>query len=114
MNTDLDSPAPLPRTSRTMRTLMAVLLGAMAVTACGPRAHIPVLPVAVPGALSPDDTGAMLARQLAPTLYLQRDESFPLSRAVAVVHPERRVIAYYLLWRDDVVGAWVPFTIPTD
>jgi hypothetical protein len=68
----------------------------------------------VPEALSPDDTGAMLARQLAPTLYLQRDETFPLSRAVAVLHPSRRVIAYYLLWRDDAVGAWVPSTIPTD
>ena len=33
---------------------------------------------------------------------------------VAVVHPGRRVIAYHLLWRDDVHGSWVPFTVPTD
>jgi hypothetical protein len=47
-------------------------------------------------------------------LYLQRDEWFPLERVVAVVHPERRVIAYHLLWRDDVHGSGVPFTVPTD
>jgi hypothetical protein len=47
-------------------------------------------------------------------LYLQRDETFPLERVVAAVHPAQRVIAYYLLWRDDVHGAWVPFTVPTD
>lgn len=56
----------------------------------------------------------MLARQLAPLLYLQRDERFQLSRVVAVLHPSRPVIAYHLLWRDDVHGAWVPFTVPTD
>lgn len=33
---------------------------------------------------------------------------------MAVVHPTRPVIAYYLLWRDDVHGAWIPFTVPTD
>jgi hypothetical protein len=47
-------------------------------------------------------------------LYLQRDERFPLSRAVAVVHPTRPVIAYHLLWRDDVNGSWIPFTVATD
>jgi hypothetical protein len=47
-------------------------------------------------------------------LYLQRDETFPLERVVAVVHPNRRVIAYHLLWRDDVHGSWIPFTVPTD
>lgn len=82
----------------------------------GPRAHIPARlpPSVVPGALAPDDSLARLAATLAPVLYLQRDESFQLERVVAAVHPERRVIAYYLLWRDDVHGAWVPFTIPTD
>jgi hypothetical protein len=39
---------------------------------------------------------------------------FPLSRAVAVVHPTRPIIAYHLLWRDDVHGSWIPFTVPTD
>jgi hypothetical protein len=55
-----------------------------------------------------------LAKNLAPVLYIQRDESFPLSRVVAVIHPFERVIAYHLLWRDDAHGAWLPFTIPTD
>jgi hypothetical protein len=47
-------------------------------------------------------------------LYLHPDEWFPLERTVAVLHPERRIIAYHLLWRDDVHGAWIPFTVPTD
>ena len=56
----------------------------------------------------------MLARELAPLLYVQRDEWFPLERVVAVVNPLRPIIAYHLLWRDDVHGSWVPFTVPTD
>ncbi len=68
----------------------------------------------LPGALAEADSGAMLARSLAPVLYLQRDERFPLSRVVAVVHPTRPIIAYHLLWRDDVNGSWIPFTIATD
>ncbi|MDO8501662.1 MAG: hypothetical protein Q7S20_07445 [Gemmatimonadaceae bacterium] len=66
------------------------------------------------GTLAPDDSVAMMARSLAPVLYLQRDERFLLSRVVAVVHPTKSVIAYHLLWRDDVNGAWIPFTVPTD
>ncbi|MEO8576999.1 MAG: hypothetical protein ABI556_09875 [Gemmatimonadales bacterium] len=31
-----------------------------------------------------------------------------------MVHPSKRIIAYHLLWRDDVDGAWIPFTVPTD
>lgn len=68
----------------------------------------------MPGALAHDDSAAILARTLAPVLYVQRDEWFPLSRVVAVVSPTRRVIAYHLLWRDDVNGSWIPFTVPTD
>jgi hypothetical protein len=56
----------------------------------------------------------MLALSLAPVLYLQRDERFPLSRVVAVIHPTKRIIAYHLLWRDDVNGSWIPFTVATD
>jgi hypothetical protein len=56
----------------------------------------------------------VLARALAPLLYIQRDEWFPLERVVAVIHPTRRIIGYHLLWRDDVHGSWVPFTVPTD
>lgn len=68
----------------------------------------------MPGSLVAADSGAILARELAPLLYLQRDEWFPLERVVAVLHPTRRVIAYHLLWRDDVHGSWIPFTVPTD
>jgi hypothetical protein len=83
-------------------------------TACGPRAHIPLRPANLPDALVPTDSGALLARRLAPILYLQRDETFPLERVVVVLHPVRRVIGYHLLWRDDVHGSWIPFTVPTD
>ena len=82
--------------------------------ACGPHAHIPLRPANLPGTLPPADSGAVLARRLAPVLYLQRDETFPLERVVAVLHPTRPLIAYHLLWRDDVHGSWIPFTVPTD
>lgn len=81
---------------------------------CGPRAHIPPRPIQIPGALAATDSDAVLARELAPLLYVQRDEWFPLERVVAVVNPLRPIIAYHLLWRDDVHGSWVPFTVPTD
>jgi hypothetical protein len=92
----------------------SVMLPALFALACGPHAHIPIRPVNPPLALSVTDSGSVLARRLAPILYLQRDETFPLERAVAILHPTRRVIAYHLLWRDDVHGAWIPFTVPTD
>ncbi len=91
-----------------------LLLPTLCAIACGPHAHIPLRPVESSLALSPTDSGSVLARRLAPVLYLQRDETFPLERAVAVLHPTRRVIAYHLLWRDDIHGAWIPFTVPTD
>jgi hypothetical protein len=81
---------------------------------CGPRLHLPALPSSPPGAIPPGDTGATLARELAPVLYRQADEWFPVVRAVAVLHPTRPIIAYHLLWRDDAHGAWVPFTKPSD
>lgn len=89
--------------------LLAVVMGA-----CGPHAHIPIRPASVPGAFARDAQEARLARALAPVLYLQRDESFHLSRVVAIVDSARRMVAYHLLWRDDVHGAWLPFTKPTD
>lgn len=94
----------------------SVLFLLCAVTACGPRAHIPARPepASLPGAVAADDPRAALARSLAPVLFKQRDEFFPLERVVAVVHPSRRVVAYHLLWRDDVHGSWIPFTVPTD
>jgi hypothetical protein len=95
-----------------LRAALSVGLGILC--ACGPRAHLPPRPVAVAGAQSETDSTARLAHTLAPLLYLQRDEWFPLDRAVAVVHPSRPIIAYHLLWHDDVHGAWIPHTIPTD
>ena len=89
------------------------ILGTVLLVACGPHAHIPPRPV--PALLATvNDSVATLAKRHAPLLYLQRDETFPLERVVAVVHPTERVIAYHLLWRDDAHGAWLPFTIPTD
>jgi hypothetical protein len=84
------------------------------IAACGPIAHIPPRPLNVPSALTHDDSAAQVARALAPVLYLQRDEWFHLERVAAVLHPNRPIIGYYLLWRDDVHGAWIPRTKATD
>lgn len=96
------------------REVIAAVAAMTIFSACGPRAHIPVRPTTLPHALAATDSGAALARRLAPILYLQADEMFPLSRAVAILHPEHRLVAYHLLWRDDVHGSWIPFTVPTD
>jgi hypothetical protein len=61
-----------------------------------------------------DSAGAVLARALAPELHLQRDERFPLVRAVAIVHPTRPIVAYHLLWRRDVNFQWGPWSKPND
>lgn len=102
---------------RSRSTLQSVLVCASTLlAACGPRANIPprVAPTALPHAVSREHAADSLARSLAPVLFLQRDETFPLERVVAVVHPERPIIAYHLLWRDDAHGSWIPFTTPTD
>lgn len=98
-----------------MRTIARSGLSALIilVAACGPRARIPPLPVAAAG-WGVSDSVAILARSLAPVLFVQRDEWFALERVAAVVHPTTRVIAYHLLWRDDAHGSWIPFTVPTD
>lgn len=97
------------------RIAMACVLGCFALAACGPRASIPPRPVALPeGVTEINGADSHLAKALAPVLFLQRDEWFPLERVVAVMHPTRPIIAYHLLWRDDVHGSWIPFTIPTD
>lgn len=90
------------------------ILAVMLTAACGPVAYVPQRPVAPPSGVAAGEREARLARTLAPVLYLQRDERFPLLRAVAVVDARRRIIAYHLLWRDDVHGAWLPGTRPTD
>ena len=90
------------------------VLAAVLTTGCGPKAHIPNVPVAVTSAISADDPDYHTANALAPVLYLQRDEWFQLERVVAIVHPNKPIIGYYLLWGDDVHGAWIPFTKATD
>src|SRR5712671_6267271 len=105
---------PLRRNATEIHERICVGLALGFLLACGPHAHIPLRPANLPDALAPTDSGALLARRLAPVLYLQPDETFPLERVVAVLHPSRRIIAYHLLWRDDVHGSWIPFTVPTD
>ena len=95
-------------------TRVAAGLALCGLAACGPRAHIPPRPTVVPGILDSTDRDAQVARAIAPLLYVQRDEWFPLERVVAVVSPSRPLIAYHLLWKDDVHGSWIPFTVPTD
>lgn len=107
--------------SLTKRPILSIAVCAGAAVACGPVAHVPLAlaPRAAP-AFRPDaaPTSAAnaeyLARAVAPLLLRQPDERFDLARVVAVVHPARRVVAYHLLWRDDVHGAWIPRTVPTD
>ena len=104
------------RLSIQMRSALIFLLAVWS-AACGPRLNLPPRPAqpeALPGALAADDARAILARSLAPVLFLQPNEAYPLDRVVAVVHPTQPIIAYHLLWRDDVHGSWIPFTIPTD
>jgi hypothetical protein len=75
---------------------------------------LPTLPVSTPGVVARGDSLAVLAANLAPTLWIQRDEPFPLLRVVAVVHPTRPVIGYHLLWQHDVNGQWLPWAKPSD
>lgn len=103
----------LDKTLRTTHVALLTLAAGLLI-GCGPRANIPPRPVTVPAALDADHAAARLARTLAPTLYLHPNEWFPLERTVAVLHPERPIVAYHLLWRDDVHGSWIPFTVPTD
>jgi hypothetical protein len=102
------------RPTKKRAQLIGVLSMAFALAACAPRVHLPPLPLAPPGLLSPDDPAAQLAMRLAPHLFIQRDEPFPLVRVAAVVHPSRPVIAYHLLWQHDVNGQWLPWAKPSD
>jgi hypothetical protein len=92
----------------------SALVATALLAGCGPTAHIPPRPSIVRSELSRDNPASHVARALAPVLYLQRDEWFRLERVVAVIHPNRPIIGYYLLWRDDAHGAWIPFTKATD
>jgi len=85
---------------------------ALLLSACWRHSGIPPLPVAIPDAA--DSSQVALARALAPVLYVQRDEYFPLERVVAVLHPSRPVIAYHLDWKWDVNGQWAPWARSSD
>lgn len=89
-----------------------VVVMAATIAACSRGAYAP--PVPSPEAFGTDSATSSLARSLAPALYLQRDEPFPLDRVVAVAHPTRPIIAYHLLWRHDVNGQWLPWAKPSD
>ncbi len=99
------------RGRRAQGRILAVLALASAV-GCYRHSGIPPVPATIP--LAADSTAEQLARALAPTLYVQRDEPFPLERVVAVVHPTRPVIAYVLDWKWDVNGQWLPWTKSSD
>jgi hypothetical protein len=93
---------------------IAGLVTLAALAACVPRVQLPVAPYVAQGIVAPGDSVARLARHLAPVLYVQRDEPFPLVRVAAVVHPTRPVIAYHMLWQHDVNGQWLPWAKPSD
>src|SRR5215203_886074 len=95
-------------------TAANAILATTFLAGCGPKAHIPSRPVVIASTLASDDPATHTVRALAPVLYMQRDEWFRLERVVGVVHPKRQIIGYYLLWRDDVHGAWIPFTKATE
>ena len=92
--------------------IFALIGFAVALTACGRPVELPPVPVSPPGIA--DSVGWQLAKTLAPVLHVQRDEPFALLRVVAVVHPERPIVAYHLLWSHDVNGQWMPWTKPSD
>jgi hypothetical protein len=100
------------RPERLWRFLSVALMGVASVGGCYRHSGIPPIPEPIPFAA--DSSGALLARLLAPVLYVQRDEYFPLERVVAVVHPNRAIIAYVLDWKWDVNGQWLPWTKSSD
>jgi hypothetical protein len=93
---------------------LALPMTAALLAACAPHITLPPPPYTAPGIVAPADSVAALARRLAPMLYVQRDEPFPLVRVAAVVHPDRPIIAYHFLWQHDVNGQWMPWTKPSD
>jgi hypothetical protein len=52
--------------------------------------------------LPADDALRERVRRFAPELRLNRAETFALRDVVAVVHPDRPVIAFHLFWDDDI------------
>lgn len=52
--------------------------------------------------LAPSDAQRVRVLKFAPRLMLVKGEYFPLKDIVAIIHPERPVIAYHLFWEDDL------------
>ncbi len=50
----------------------------------------------------PSSDQAALVSKLAPRLYTVSGEFFPLNDVVAVIHPDKPIIAYHLFWDDDI------------
>jgi len=92
--------------------LFWIVIGAVLLMSCGRHIQLPPIPSSPPGVA--DSADQRLAQNLAPVLYVQRDEPFPLLRVVAVLHRDRPIIAYHLLWSHDVNGQWMPWTKPSD
>jgi hypothetical protein len=94
------------------RTMPAACLALAGAAGCYRHSGIPPMPATIPNAA--DSSVVALAHTLAPVLYVQRDEPFPLERVVAVVHPRCPIIAYILDWKWDVNGQWLPWTKSSD
>src|SRR5579872_2144583 len=90
----------------------AIIVGCLVLSACIPPQHLPPPDTPTPDAA--DSASVALARSLAPVLYVQPDEYFPLVRVAAVLNPTRPIIAYHLLWSHDVNLQWVPWAKPSD
>jgi hypothetical protein len=91
---------------------LAFAIGGASISGCYRHSGIPPVPETIP--FSADSSATRLAKSLAPMLYVQRDEPFPLERVVAVVHPTRPIVAYVLDWQWDVNGQWMPWTKSSD
>lgn len=50
----------------------------------------------------PNDAQRALALKFAPRLHQVADEFFPLKDIVAILHPDKPIIAYHLFWEDDL------------
>jgi hypothetical protein len=96
------------------RVAVGVSILLVLVSACAPRITLPSLSSASLERFAASDSMRALAVALAPTLYVQHDEAFPLVRVAAVIHPTRPLIGYHLLWQHDVNGQWMPWTKPSD
>ena len=95
--------------------LAPLVSGSESLCACGPRAHIPPRPLTVRRRALAKRTAPRSSRVDSHLFYTSSATSGSLSSASSPSStPRGPIIAYHLLWRDDVHGAWIPFTVPTD